>query len=84
MRGIKHALDPQGILNPGKFGKHYQVRYSRTLYDRQDPHYVNVDIDVLKQSALQLASGLPATTTTSEWFERAAALAPTAAPPPRT
>jgi enoyl-CoA hydratase/carnithine racemase len=37
----------------------------------------------LKQSALQLANGLPATTTTSEWFDRAAASAPTAAPPPR-
>lgn len=36
----------------------------------------------LKQSALQLANHLPATTITSEWFDRAAALAPTAAPPP--
>ncbi len=38
----------------------------------------------LKQSALQLANDLPAMTTTSEWFDRAAALAPTAAPPPRS
>jgi len=36
----------------------------------------------LKQSALQLANDLPAMTTTSEWFDRAAALAPTTAPPP--
>ena len=36
----------------------------------------------LKQSALQLSNDLPATTTTSEWFDRAAALPPTAAPPP--
>jgi enoyl-CoA hydratase/carnithine racemase len=36
----------------------------------------------LKQSAFQLANHLPATTITSEWFDRAAALAPTAAPPP--
>lgn len=35
----------------------------------------------LKQSALRLASDLPAMTTRSEWFDRAAALAPTAAPP---
>ena len=37
----------------------------------------------LKQSALRLANDLPATTTGSEWFDRAAASAPTAAPPPR-
>ena len=37
----------------------------------------------LKQSTLQLASGLPPMTATSEWFERAAALAPTVAPPSR-
>jgi enoyl-CoA hydratase/carnithine racemase len=36
----------------------------------------------LKQSALQLANDLPAMSTTSEWFDRAAALALTAAPPP--
>ena len=35
----------------------------------------------LKQSALQLARELPAATATSEWFDRAAALAPVAAPP---
>ncbi len=38
----------------------------------------------LKQSALQLANDLPPKTATSEWFDRAAALAPTAAPPPRS
>jgi enoyl-CoA hydratase/carnithine racemase len=38
----------------------------------------------LKQSALQLALDLPATTTASEWFDRAAASAPVASPPPRT
>lgn len=37
----------------------------------------------LKQSALRLASDLPVMTATSEWFDRAAAVAPTAAPPPR-
>ena len=37
----------------------------------------------LKQSALQLANDLPARTTTAEWFDRAAALAPTTAPPSR-
>jgi enoyl-CoA hydratase/carnithine racemase len=37
----------------------------------------------LKQSALRLARDLPATTT-PEWFDRAAALAPAAAPPPRS
>ena len=37
----------------------------------------------LKQSALRLASDLPVMTATSEWFDRAVALAPTAAPPPR-
>jgi bleomycin hydrolase len=36
-----------------EFGKHYQVRHSRTLYDRDDPHYVNVEIDVLKQAAIK-------------------------------
>jgi bleomycin hydrolase len=35
------------------FGKHYQVRHSRTLYDREDPHYVNVEIDVLKRAAIK-------------------------------
>ncbi len=35
------------------FGKHYQVRHSRTLYDRDDPHYVNVEIDVLKRAAIK-------------------------------
>lgn len=38
----------------------------------------------LKQSTLQLANDLPAMTTTPEWFDRAAALAPTSAPPPRS
>ena len=35
------------------FGKHYQVRYSRTLYDRNDPDYVNVKIDVLKGATIK-------------------------------
>ncbi|MBN2473154.1 MAG: C1 family peptidase [Pirellulales bacterium] len=35
------------------YGKHYQVRHSRTLYDRDDPHYVNVAIDVLKRVAIK-------------------------------
>jgi bleomycin hydrolase len=35
------------------FGKHYQVCHSRTLYDREDPHYVNVEIDVLKRAAIE-------------------------------
>jgi enoyl-CoA hydratase/carnithine racemase len=37
----------------------------------------------LKQCALQLANDLPGMTTTSEWFEQAAASAPSAVPPPR-
>ncbi len=35
------------------YGRHYQVRRSRTLYDRDDPHYVNVAIDVLKRVAIK-------------------------------
>jgi bleomycin hydrolase len=35
------------------YGEHYQVRHSRTLYDRDDPHYVNVAIDVLKGVAIK-------------------------------
>ncbi len=38
----------------------------------------------LKQSAIRLANELPATTATPEWFDRASALAPMAAPPPRS
>ncbi len=40
--------DPSNV-----FGKHYQVRYSRTLYDREDPHYANVEIEVLKRAAIK-------------------------------
>ncbi|NQU19945.1 MAG: C1 family peptidase [Candidatus Nealsonbacteria bacterium] len=35
------------------YGAHYQVRHSRTFYDRDDPHYVNVTIDVLKRVAIK-------------------------------
>jgi len=42
------------------FGEHYQVRHSRTFYDRDDPHYVNVAIDVLKRAAIEsLLDGEP-------------------------
>jgi len=34
-------------------GRHYQVRFARTFYDREDPHYINVSIDVLKRAAIK-------------------------------
>ena len=47
--------DPSNV-----YGAHYQVRHSRTLYDRDDPHYINVAIDVLKRVAVKsLLDGEP-------------------------
>ena len=35
------------------YGKHYQIRMSRNVYDGQDINYVNVDIETLKDIAIR-------------------------------
>jgi len=35
------------------YGKHYRIRMSRNVYDGQDIHYINVEIDTLKKIAIR-------------------------------
>jgi bleomycin hydrolase len=36
------------------YGKHYRVKMSRNLYDGHDIHYVNIDIEMLREIAIKV------------------------------